>query len=619
MSDYKILNQIDGPEDIKKLSFPELDFLCAELRSRLIEVISRNGGHLASNLGVVELTVAMHRVFDCPNDQFVWDVGHQCYTHKILTHRKERFDTIRKKDGISGFPKRCESEYDSFISGHSSTSIAVATGLAKANTLKGNHNYVLAVIGDGAMTGGLAYEGLNNAARGDDRIIVILNDNEMSISHNVGALARYLSTIRSNPKYFCAKDRVERGLKSIPVVGPQLRNAVFRSKEAVKRVLYKTTLFEYFGFTYLGPVDGHNIKNLCEVLQRAKELARPVLIHVETKKGKGYLFAEKNPGAYHGVSKFNVKTGNPDAEPGVNFSTAFGESLTQLAQTNDKICAITAAMKYGTGLDRFAARFPSRFFDVGIAESYALTFAGGLSAGGMIPVFAVYSSFLQRGYDQIVHDLSIEKQHVVIGVDRAGVVGDDGETHQGLFDISFLSSIPHMEIYAPYSYRELDAMLRHCIDDCEGPCAIRYPRGKERTVEGFSFEQYREYELFHEEAKVLVVTYGRTFTEVWEAASQIRPQCPIAVMKLNRIFPLSEECIDIMAGYEKIFFVEETMETGCIGEHVSARLHSRGSTARVRIRAVEDFVPQASVSQALAALGLDAASIKKFILQGLSD
>ncbi|MBC8569595.1 1-deoxy-D-xylulose-5-phosphate synthase [Zongyangia hominis] len=619
MPNYEYLSRIHGPEDLKKLSFSELDLLCAELRARLIEVISQNGGHLASNLGVVELTVAMHKVFDCPKDQFVWDVGHQCYTHKILTHRNERFDTIRKEGGISGFPKRCESDCDSFIAGHSSTSIAVATGLAKANTLKGNDDYVLAVIGDGAMTGGLAYEGLNNAARGNDRIIVILNDNEMSISKNVGALARYLSTIRSNPKYFRAKDRVERGLKAIPVVGTPLRDAVFHSKEALKRALYKTTLFEYFGFTYLGPVNGHNIKNLCEVLQRAKDLARPVLIHVETKKGKGYLFAEKNPGAYHGVSKFDVSTGNPDAAPSMNFSSAFGESLTRLADKDERICAITAAMKYGTGLHKFAAKFPSRFFDVGIAEGYALTFAGGLAAGGMIPVFAVYSSFLQRGFDQILHDLSIERQHVVIGVDRAGVVGDDGETHQGLFDISFLTPIPHMEIYSPYSYQELDFILRHCVAECDGPCAIRYPRGREQVVPELTPQSYEEYTLFAPGAKALVVSYGRLFKDVWYAVEEIRQTKPVAVMKLQKIFPLSDECLQIMGKYEQVIFIEETMEAGCIGEHAAARLQEMRCKTRCHIKAIRDFVPQATVAQALAALGLDRASIKEYIIQRLSD
>ncbi len=449
-----ILDTICSPQDVKELPFEQLDVLCTQIRERLIQTTAKTGGHLASNLGTVELTVALHRVFDCPDDQIVWDVGHQCYTHKLLTGRREQFSTLRQEGGLSGFPKRKESEYDAFIAGHSSTSISVASGLARAKKLQNDQHHVIAVIGDGAFTSGLAFEGANNAARFGDNLIVILNDNKMSISKNVGSFSKYLSKIRARPAYFRTKDRVESICNHLPLIGKPLNQLLVWLKTTMKTVVYGSNWFEDMGFCYLGPIDGHNMETLCDVLQRAKNLHRPVFLHIETQKGKGYSYAEENPGEYHGTSGFDIDTGKSFSSASTNFSNEFGLYLTELAKRDERICAITAAMKYGTGLNHFSRAFgqQGRFFDVGIAEPHAVTFAGGLAANGMLPVFAVYSSFLQRCYDQIIHDLSIEQQHVVIGIDRAGIVGSDGETHQGLFDVAMLSSVPGITLYSPATY-----------------------------------------------------------------------------------------------------------------------------------------------------------------------
>ncbi|HNX64668.1 MAG TPA: 1-deoxy-D-xylulose-5-phosphate synthase, partial [Oscillospiraceae bacterium] len=423
------------PSDLKKLNYRQCRLLCDEIREILIDTVTKTGGHLASNLGSVELTMAIHRVFDCPDDKIVWDVGHQAYTHKLLTGRFENFSSLRQEGGISGFPKPSESEYDAFISGHSSTSISAVCGIAKALRLQKKDNCAVAVIGDGAFTGGMAYEGLNNAGKSGDNIIIILNHNDMSISKNVGALAKYLTSIRSKPEYLNTKNIIERALNNTPLLGAPLKKIIKTSKSALKGVLYHSTMFEDFGFVYLGPVDGHNLEELEKTLTVAKNLKKPVFVHVNTVKGKGFSPAEKNPGAFHGLSKFELQTGNPEVISEDSFSAAFGKELSRLAYSDKRICAVTAAMKYGTGLQYFHNEHKSRFFDVGIAEQHAITFSAGLAKTGMLPVAAIYSSFLQRGYDQIIHDCSIDKTHIVIGIDRAGIVGEDGETHQGLFDV----------------------------------------------------------------------------------------------------------------------------------------------------------------------------------------
>ncbi|MEG1952908.1 MAG: 1-deoxy-D-xylulose-5-phosphate synthase [Hydrogenoanaerobacterium sp.] len=615
---YKsLLAGVNSPDDIKKMNYLQMNKLCEELRTELIDTVSKTGGHLSSSLGVVELTVALHKIFSSPTDQIIWDVGHQAYAHKIITGRREAFNTLRQENGISGFPKTEESIHDAFLAGHSSTSLSVANGLARAKALKKEDGHVIAVIGDGAFTNGMVYEAMNNIGRYKDKLIIILNDNEMSISRNVGAFARYLAKIRSSRKYFNAKDVIERGVKAIPLVGGSLHTALAASKSAVKNLLYKSTIFEDFGFTYLGPVDGHNIQCLCEVLQRAKALNKPVLLHIETQKGKGYCFAEQNPGAYHGVSSFDIETGSPDIAPADSFSSVFGNELARLAAEDDSICAITAAMKYGTGLAAFASQLPVRFFDIGIAEEHGVTFAAGLARNGMKPVFAVYSTFLQRCYDQILHDAAIEPRHIVICVDRAGIVGEDGETHQGLFDTAFLSTIPNVTVYSPTTYAELRHFLYTALYVCTGPVALRYPRGKEPSLpqEVSSDDNFK---LFSNcKAKTLAISYGREFAELWHASELLSDQKnAVALLKLNCICPIDEACIEAAAKYDNIFFVEEGILQGGVAEHFLARLKKQGWRGSYRIRAIDGvFVPQATVKSALKKFGLSAEDLAKELLE----
>lgn len=472
---YKVLDRIEDTFDLKKLDKEELIDLCSDIRSFLVDNVSKTGGHLAPNLGVVELTVALHYVFDSPNDKIIFDVGHQCYVHKILTGRKDKFNTLRQIDGLSGFPKTYESKHDIFSTGHSSTSIASAIGIATANKLDGKNDYTIAVIGDGSMTGGLAFEALNNANIDGTNLIVILNDNQMSISKSVGNLAAYLNKIRSNVTYNSSKKKIREFLNCIPFFGRLLIKFIEWIKNGLKHVLLpNSTLFEHFGFTYLGPIDGHDVSEVTDMLERAKEVNKPVLLHIVTKKGKGYKFAEENPNLYHGVGSFNKEKG-VEVSNKPSYSSTFGETIVDMAEKNKKIVAITAAMPDGTGLTPFMKKFPDRFFDVGIAEEYAVTFASGLAKQGYIPIFAVYSTFLQRAYDEILHDVALQNLHVIFMIDRAGIVGQDGETHHGLFDMSFLSSIPNMMIMAPKDGEELKKMMKFAIS-YNGPVAIRYPR-----------------------------------------------------------------------------------------------------------------------------------------------
>ncbi len=618
-----ILDTICSPQDVKELPFEQLDVLCTQIRERLIQTTAKTGGHLASNLGTVELTVALHRVFDCPDDQIVWDVGHQCYTHKLLTGRREQFSTLRQEGGLSGFPKRKESEYDAFIAGHSSTSISVASGLARAKKLQNDQHHVIAVIGDGAFTSGLAFEGANNAARFGDNLIVILNDNKMSISKNVGSFSKYLSKIRARPAYFRTKDRVESICNHLPLIGKPLNQLLVWLKTTMKTVVYGSNWFEDMGFCYLGPIDGHNMETLCDVLQRAKNLHRPVFLHIETQKGKGYSYAEENPGEYHGTSGFDIDTGKSFSSASTNFSNEFGLYLTELAKRDERICAITAAMKYGTGLNHFSRAFgqQGRFFDVGIAEPHAVTFAGGLAANGMLPVFAVYSSFLQRCYDQIIHDLSIERQHVVIGIDRAGIVGSDGETHQGLFDVAMLSSVPGITLYSPATYEEMRCSLYKSLYEHTGVCCVRYPRGGESKLPAFDPQVPWAIEPKGAKPRLLLVTYGKLSAQAVQAAQTLSQQgVPTAVLKLLRLLPFCEEAVEQAMQAEYVLFAEEGIESGGIGQMFGSRLLENGFQGHYRVLAVHDrFVEQATPDRALALCGLDAQSMVQTCTQWMKE
>ena len=487
-----MLEQINSPEDVKKLTLKQKQELANEIRKYIIEIVSKNGGHLASNLGVVELTIALHSVFDVPNDKIVWDVGHQSYVHKIITGRREELKNIRKLNGIAGFPKTKESESDCFNTGHSSTSISAALGMARARNLKGKDNNVIAVIGDGALTGGMALEALNDAGYSKCKMTVILNDNEMSISPNVGGLNNFLGKLRTKKLYTRTNNLLKKQISSIPLVGKSTVKAIQRIKRAIKQLVIHKMFFEDIGFTYLGPVDGHNIEKLESILTMSKQVKGPVLIHVLTKKGNGYEFAEKNPDKFHATSPFNIETGEPKKAKGKDYSKVFGNKLVELAKLNNKIVAITASMKAGTGLTEFAKEFPYRFFDVGIAEQHAITMAAGMAKEGMIPVVPIYSSFYQRAYDQVIHDVAMQNLPVIMCVDRAGVVGADGETHQGTLDMAFFRLVPNLVIMAPKDFKELEDMLEFAIE-LKKPVIIRYPRGGEDI--DIKFEKHDKIEL----------------------------------------------------------------------------------------------------------------------------
>ena len=594
------LSRLKLPSDLKKLTVKQCGILCREIRTLLIKTVSENGGHLSSNLGTVELTVSLHRVFDSPKDKIVWDVGHQSYTHKILTGRLNDFGTIRLENGISGFARPSESEHDPFISGHSSISVSAACGIAAAMQLEGDtEHHVIAVMGDGAFTGGEAYEGLNNAGKGFSNIIVILNDNGMSISHNVGAIAKYLTKIRGNEKYVNTKHRTEIVLDNMPIGGKAIKSIMKSSKSTLKWFLYHSTMFEDMGFVYLGPVDGHDISALDKTLSAAKAVNKPVIVHVKTTKGKGFLPAERNPGAFHGVSSYDLKYGNPEVIKENSFSAVFGHALLEEAKKDERICAVTAAMKYATGLQYFAAEFPERFFDVGIAEEHAVTFCCGLAAMGKLPVFSVYSSFLQRSFDQLIHDAAIQKEHIVLCIDRAGIVGEDGETHQGLFDVPMLSVIPGTVMYSPAGYNELKNCLKKALYDEKGIAVVRYPKGEGESGADVPYTDY----IYDDSKKTntIAVSYGRTGCCLSDAVSD--------TLRLVKIHPISDEVIGILMKYDNILFFEESMRTGGIGMQTEAALLSAGFRGNIRIKALDGFVAQAKPENALAAVGLDSRSI----------
>lgn len=603
------LKNMKLPQDVKKLTYPQCDELCNEIRAILIDTVSKNGGHLASNLGTVELTVAIHRAFNSPNDKIVWDVGHQTYTHKLLTGRYKNFDTLRKENGISGFPKPTESEHDSFISGHSSTSISLACGMAQVMKINHNtENYAVAIIGDGAFTGGMAYEGLNNGGNNnsDLNLIIILNQNDMSISQNTGGFADYLNGIRQREGYVNTKLALKKNLDKSHF-GQNVKNFMSRSKSAIKGAFLEDNIFEALGYIYIGIVDGHNVEAIEHALNIAKMYHKPVVVHVHTIKGKGYLPAETNPDLYHGISSFDILTGKPtNQEDGLTFSKAFGKKIVEIGEKNSKVCTITAAMCDNTGLSEFSQKFPERFFDVGIAEQHAVTFASGMASMGMIPVFAVYSTFLQRSYDQIVHDVAIAKTHVVLAIDRAGIVGDDGETHQGIFDVAFLTNIPNCVIYSPSCINELNVCLEKSVYEETGLVCVRYPRGIDKSSVLNLNQQYCEYSLKeHIGADTLLITYGRIYNSLYQVTETLNKEYIFCdILKLTKIFPIPKGAIDVSLKYKKIIFFEEGIKSGGLGEHFLSNIVENGYHGDFKISAIDDFVYAGSVESCLSRYNL---------------
>lgn len=614
-----ILDRIQRENDIKKISAEEWNPLAQEIREFLINHISNSGGHLASNLGVVELTMAMHLVFDLPKDKMIWDVGHQSYTHKLLTGRKDRFAELRKYGGMSGFPKRSESPCDSFDTGHSSTSISAGLGYVQARQLLGEKNRVISVIGDGALTGGMAYEALNNASRLKSNFIIVLNDNNMSISENVGGMSHYLSNIRTADAYTEFKTGVEKTLSKIPVYGDKVIHQLKKTKSGIKQLVIPGMLFENMDITYLGPVDGHDIPGLIRIFNEAKKVNRAVLIHVLTKKGKGYLPAERHPARFHGAEPFEIETGLPSKKrTKANYCDIFSTVMRKFGDRDPKVVAVTAAMPDGTGLKRFRNMFPERFFDVGIAEEHAVTFAAGLAAAGLKPIVAVYSSFLQRAYDQIVHDVCIQNLHVIFAVDRAGLVGSDGETHQGILDISFLSSIPNMTLFAPKNKWELSDMLKFAVD-FTGPIAIRYPRGEAYDgLKDFRAPiQLGKSEILYDESEIALIAVGsmvKTAEKVRRELKEIGYQC--SLINARFVKPLDEEMLKTVAQEHKLLVtLEENVLSGGFGEKVSAYISACGFGARViPIGIPDEYVEHGNVDILRKEVGIDEDTIKKRII-----
>lgn len=600
-----ILDKVNSSNDIKKLNTEELPQLCDEIREFLIDNVSKTGGHLASNLGTVELTVALHRVYDSSKDRIVFDVGHQSYTHKIITGRKNEFSTLRQHNGLSGFPKPCESYDDAFVAGHSSSSISIALGMAKARSLMRDNYDVVAVIGDGAATGGLALEGIENAAACSEPLVIILNDNNMSISENVGGFAKMLQMMRVRPSYLSFKQRY----RSIMRNAPHLYKLSHKIKEEIKSKVLPDNMFSEMGFCYMGPIDGHDVNQLEQSIRWARETNVPVLLHVVTVKGKGYPFAEEHPDKFHGVGPFDKETGEVYSG-GRDYSAVFGYTLCDIAEKNSRVAAITAAMADGTGLKDFAERFPRRFFDVGICEGHAVSMAAGMAKQGIVPVFAVYSTFLQRGFDMLMQDAGLLNLHIVLAVDRAGLVGNDGETHHGLFDISYLSAVPGMTILCPASFSELDAMLRYAINEVNGPVAVRYPRGGEGIYKLCSLEKEA---VLSTGSDITIVTYGQITNEVLEAELQLRAKGISAeIIKLGCVKPNSfEKVMASAAKTNRLLVVEEACEAGCIGHDIlSAAALNNISLDRVKlINLGNGIIKHGKVSELYSDYGLDSENI----------
>ncbi|MEQ2455091.1 1-deoxy-D-xylulose-5-phosphate synthase [Flavonifractor hominis] len=607
-----ILSLDELSDDLSALSDSEAAEVCTLLRARLIDTVSRTGGHLASSLGAVEIIVAIHRVFNTGVDRLVFDVGHQCYAHKILTGRNAAMETLRSFGGIAGFPKPSESACDAFIAGHASNSVSVAVGMARARTLQKKNYQVLALIGDGALSGGLAYEGLSDAGNSGEPLIVILNDNGMSITKSVGGVAEHLAHQRLKPQYLRFKKGYRKAMNVLPL-GGHIYRVTHKIKTAVKETLLPCSLFEDMGFTYLGPVDGHDVKGLTRLLRYAKDLQGPVLLHVRTVKGKGYIHAERNPDRFHGVGRFCVETGQPIQPPQRNFSAVFGETLCMLAEQDDRICAITAAMQGGTGLDRFAQRFSERFFDVGIAEGHATAMAAGMAKQGMRPVFAVYSSFLQRAYDMLIHDVALQKLHVVLAVDRAGLVGEDGETHHGVFDAAFLDTVPGMTVLCPSSFAELRRMIRQAFYELDGPVAIRYARGGEG--------EYREDSgpmgsvCLRSGDDLTLVSYGMMINPVLECARRLEEEgIQSDIVKLNTITPLEmEPILRSVRKTGRLLVAEDVIEANCVGQRIAAAILQAGISLRSMelVNLGRRFVTHGTVPQLQKLCGLDGMSLRE--------
>ena len=583
--------------------------LCGLLRARILDVVSRTGGHLASSLGAVELIVAIHRVFDTGRDRLVFDVGHQCYAHKILTGRNAAMETLRSFGGLAGYPKPTESETDAFIAGHASNSVSVALGMARARTLQKKDYSVLALIGDGALTGGLAYEGLSDAGDSKEPLIVILNDNGMSITKSVGGVADHLARQRLKPQYL----RFKRGYRKVmgaTALGRGIYKVTHKVKTAVKETLLPCSLFEDMGFTYLGPVDGHDVKRLTRLLKYARDLKGPVLLHVRTVKGKGYTPAERNPDQFHGVGRFCVETGEVLKGGGTNFSAVFGQALCKMAEEDPRLCAITAAMQGGTGLNGFANRFPDRFFDVGIAEGHAVAMSAGMAKQGMLPVFAVYSTFLQRSYDMLIHDVALQGLHVVFAIDRARLVGEDGETHHGLFDPAFLDTVPGMTVLCPSSYAELEAMLRHAVYEVKGPVAVRYPRGSQEDYQADSGQVKTA--VLRTGKDITLTGYGITINALLDCAQRLEADgIQAEVLKLNTITPLDTAPVAASAAETgRLLVAEEAAQNCCVGQRLAAGLLERGVAAKVAmVNTGPGFVTHGPVAKLRALCGLDGESL----------
>lgn len=617
MSQYPVLDRVSCPADLKRLSPAEITTLCSDIRQFLLDHISETGGHLASNLGAVELTVALQLEYQTARDRLVFDVGHQCYVHKLLTGRRDGFAHLRQFDGMSGFPKPEESIHDAFIAGHASTSISAATGMARARTILGGRYDVVAVIGDGALSGGMAYEALNDAGRSGEPMVVILNDNDMSISKSVGAIAQYLARMRLRPSYSRIKQSVKHALAKLPG-GRGLVRWTHDLKQRFKYLLLPGTIFEDMGFLYLGPADGHDVEGIRRLIRYAKEQACPALIHLKTVKGKGYRFSQEHPESFHGTSSFDMATGKPVTVSHANFSDIFGAELVSIASANPRVCAVTAAMPNGTGLSEFASRFPARFVDVGIAEEHAVTMAAGMAKQGMVPVVALYSTFLQRAYDQLIHDVSIYPLHMVFAIDRAGISGEDGETHQGLFDAAFLCTIPHMKVLCPANERELRAALRQAVEVETGPVAVRYPKGHSGALRENCMEEPATLLRRDERASVTLVSYGILINNVLEAADLLAARgVRCEVIKLNEIKPLPVELVRASSARTGLCAViEDTVSEGCVGQRLAPSLPG---VRMLLCNAGDAFLRCGKIAELQKLLGLDAGSIAERVFTALTE
>lgn len=619
---YSLLERIQAPGDVKLLAERDLPRLCEEIRNFLIQSVSSTGGHLSSNLGVVELTVALHRSLDLPQDKILFDVGHQCYTHKLLTGRREGFAALRQKDGISGFPNPKESNCDTFVAGHGSAALSTAIGIARAKKIKNEPGKVVVIVGDGAFTGGMVYEGMNNVSKLNN-LIVILNDNKMSISKNVGQMANYFTKLRTDPKYFHAKAQMETVLDSIPVVGNALVKALQGGKQLVRRGIYHSTMFEEMGFQYIGPVDGHDVLMLDQMLTNLREQFAPIFLHVVTQKGKGLKPAEENPGEFHAVSSLDLNhLTDPELSPKDSFSTIFGTTLAELGSGEPRLCAITAAMKYGTGLNFFKHDHPDRFFDVGMAEEHAVSFAAGLASQGLLPVVAIYSTFFQRAYDQIIHDVNLMKLDVLFAVDRAGLVPGDGETHQGIYDTAFFSQIG-IPVYAPANYEELRYWLRYLVREARGPRAIRYARGDQKpalAALGCSGNTFDRIET-RPQARIALVSYGAQAEEIIAACDLLQQQQVSAdCYKLVRLYPLPEGICEALQYYDMILFAEDSVRTGSIGEQLSFALQQSGWKGTFLLHGVDNtHLLHANVPQLRRDQGLDAVALAADVLSRIKE